>query len=198
LLSFRRKKIRLLGHYIHLGTIIPIERSITFIDKFLDEIKDKTQLQMFLGSLNYIIDFFPNINIICKPLHQRLQKDPSPWTSVHTNIVKQRKTHVKEIPCLHLAYPFTFKIVETYASEIGYGGIFKQVKNSKEQVVRFISKHWNSTQQNYSTIKKEMLAILFSISKFQGDLLNQKFLLRIDCKSAKDILQKDVLNIVSK
>ena len=39
---------------------------------------------------------------------------------------------------------------------------------------------------------------MLSISKFQEDLLNQKFLLRIDCKSAKDILQKDVQNIASK
>ena len=36
------------------------------------------------------------------------------------------------------------------------------------------------------------------ISKFQSDLLNQKFLLRIDCKAAKHLLEKDVQNIVSK
>ena len=48
-----------------------------------------------------------------------------------------------------------------------------------------------------TTIKKEILAIVLSINKFQSDLLNQKFLLRVDCKSAKDILQKDVQNIAS-
>ena len=36
------------------------------------------------------------------------------------------------------------------------------------------------------------------ISKFQDDLLNQEFLLRVDCKSAKSVLQKDVKNIISK
>jgi len=36
------------------------------------------------------------------------------------------------------------------------------------------------------------------ISKFQSDLLNQKFLIRVDYKSAKDILQKDVKNLASK
>ena len=34
--------------------------------------------------------------------------------------------------------------------------------------------------------------------KFQGNLLNQKFLLRIDCKSAKYVIEKDVENIASK
>ena len=51
---------------------------------------------------------------------------------------------------------------------------------------------------NYPTIKKEMLSIVLTISKFQDDLLNKKFLLRIDCKSAKFILEKDVKNLASK
>ena len=33
---------------------------------------------------------------------------------------------------------------------------------------------------------------------FPDDLVNNEFLVRVDCKSAKQILQKDVKNIVSK
>ena len=80
----------------------------------------------------------------------------------------------------------------------GYGGILKQVSNGRECIVPFTSAHWNDCQKNYSTIKKEILLIVLCISKFQSDLLNQKFLLRIDCKSAKEVLQKDVQNIASK
>ena len=50
----------------------------------------------------------------------------------------------------------------------------------------------------HNKIKKENLAIVLCNSKFQDDLFNKKFLLRIDCKSAKEILQKDVQNLVSK
>jgi hypothetical protein len=35
------------------------------------------------------------------------------------------------------------------------------------------------------------------MTKFQSGLLNEKFLLQIDCKSAKCILKKDVQNIAS-
>jgi hypothetical protein len=71
----------------------------------------------------------------------------------------------------------SFKIVETDASEIGYGGILKQKVHSTqpEQLVRFHSGVWTSSQQNYSTIKKEILSIVLCITKFQDDLLNQKF-----------------------
>ena len=53
-------------------------------------------------------------------------------------------------------------------------------------------------QINYSIVKKEVLSIVLCISKFQSDLINKKFLLKIDCKTAKDILQNDVKNLVSK
>ena len=51
-------KIRFLGHNIYQGTLSPIDRAIQFADKFPDEIKDKNQLQRFLGSLNYVLDQF--------------------------------------------------------------------------------------------------------------------------------------------
>ena len=191
-------KIRFLGHNIFQGTIVPINRAIQFADRFPDQIIDKTQLQRFLGCLNYVSDFFPQLNNLIKPLHDRLKKDPPPWTDVHTNVVKQVKVQVKDLPCLYLPNPHAFKIVETDASDLGYGGILKQKLDNKEHIIAYTSKHWNSAQQKYSTIKKEVLAIVLCISKFQSDLLNQKFLIRVDCKSAKDILQKDVKNLASK
>jgi hypothetical protein len=53
-------------------------------------------------------------------------------------------------------------------------------------------------QSNYCTIKKEILSIILCVDKFQTDLLNKKFLICIDCKSAKHVLEKDVQNIASK
>ena len=65
-----------------------------------------------------------------------------------------------------------FKIVETDASDIGYGGILKQRMDNQEKLVRYTSRTWNNAQLNYSTIKKEILSIVLCISKFQDDLLN--------------------------
>ena len=124
-------KIRFLSHYISKWTITPIERSLAFADKFPDKILDKTQLQRFLGSLNYVLDFFPNINRMSKPLHDRLKKKPVAWTDEHTKVVKQIKNVVKEISCLFLANPALPKIVETDTSNLGYGAILKQKENNK-------------------------------------------------------------------
>ena len=80
--------IRFLGFDIYQGKIKTIQRAIEFANKFLYEIKDKNQLQRFLGSLNYVADFYPNLRILIKPLFQRLKKNPNPWSDEHTQIVK--------------------------------------------------------------------------------------------------------------
>ena len=134
-------KIRFLGYNIYQAKISPIDRVIKFADKFPDEILDKTQLQRFLGSLNmlrnsikllgnsvslFLIDFRVTF------LHGQL------FTLSLSRILKK---YVKTLPCLGIPTINSFKIVETDASNIGYGGILKQKINpdSPEQIVRFHS-----------------------------------------------------------
>ena len=83
-------------------------------------------------------------------------------------------------------------IVKTNASEKGYDNILKQETNGKESLVCFYSGVCNSAQQNYSTVKKEILAIVLSVQKFKGDLINKDFLVRTDSKASKFIIEKDV------
>ena len=136
-------KIRFLGFEIYRGTIKPIQRSIEFGSTFPDEIKDKTQLQRFLGSLNYVSDFYPNLRTTIKPLFSRLKKTPKPWTREHTNIVKLVKEQVKSLPCLGILNPDVFPIIEIDASNIGYGGILKQDFQNKISIICFHSGIWS-------------------------------------------------------
>lgn len=53
-------------------------------------------------------------------------------------------------------------------------------------------------KRNYSTIKKEILAIINCGKKYEMDLINQEFLIRIDCQATKHLLEKYVKNIASK
>ena len=139
-------KVRFLGYDISEGQIRPIDRAIQFADKFPDVTIDKIQLQRFLGSLNYVADFYKDMRKQCKPLFDRLKTNPPPWPDVHTSLVKQIKSHVKTLLCLGIPNVGAFKIVETDASDIGYGGILKQRVSlgSPEQIVRFYSGIWNN------------------------------------------------------
>ena len=150
-------KIKFLGYNIYQGKINPIDWVIKFADKFLDKILDKSQLQRFLGSLNYVADLYQNLRKQCKPLFDRLQTNPPPWTDVHTSIVQDIKKYIKTLPCLGIPTINSFKIVEIDASDIGYGGILKQRigPDSPEQIVRFHSGVWTKAQNNYSTIDRK-------------------------------------------
>ena len=159
--------VRFLGFDIHHGLIKPIDRAIQFAKKFPYKILDKTQVQRFLGSLNYILDFYQNLSQQCKPLFDGLQSIPLPWTPVHTSIVQKIKKYVKTLPYLGIPLANSFKIVQTDASNIRYGGILLQhvSPDSPKQIVYFHLRIQTPTQINYSTIKKEILSILLCISK---------------------------------
>ncbi|CAN4091661.1 unnamed protein product [Withania somnifera] len=118
-------KIRFLGHDLFQGTYRPICRAIEFSRKFPNEITDKTQLQRFLGSLKYVADFIPKVRNICKLLYDRLKKTRVQWEKEQIEALLKIKEIVKNLPCLGIPNPDFIMIVETDASEIGYGGILK-------------------------------------------------------------------------
>jgi len=89
-----------INHTIILGTPFI---DMTFTSKFPNKIIDKTQLQRFLGSLNYVLDYYLNISRLAKPLYDRLKTNLIPWFDLHTDLVKQIKKQVQTIPLLHLA-----------------------------------------------------------------------------------------------
>ena len=87
-------------------------------------------------------------------------------------VVRKIKEKVRCLFCLNIIHQDGPKIVEINASDIRYGGIWKQKIDDKKNLIRFTFGTWNDIQKNYSTIKK-ILTIVKVILKFQGDLLNQ-------------------------
>ena len=66
------------------------------------------------------------------------------------------------------------------ASEIGLGAVLQQTVEGSERVVSFASRTLHQQEKNYSTIKKEMLAIVWAIRHFRCYLYGKPFLLKTD------------------
>lgn len=129
-------RIKFLGHIIENGQITLQQHAIEFADKFPDKILDRTQLQRFLGSLNYVSHFYQNCAKDRRLLNQRLTKDACPWTEAHTQAVRNIKAKVRHLPILHISDDNLLKIVETDASNIGWGAVLKQqTKDKKEEII---------------------------------------------------------------
>jgi len=97
---------------------------------------------------------------------------------------------------LYVSNESLFKIVESEASDIGWGGILKQVKDDQEQIIQFASGVWNLTERNYSTIEKEVRGTWNCIDMFDIHIVNKKFLFRTDASTMtmKKVLSKDIKN----
>ena len=150
--------IKILGHTICNGQISLQKHALEFTDKFPDVITDKNQLQRFLGCLNYVSNFYQDCASDKGILNKRLKKNPPEWTDFHTKAVQNIKAKVKSLPILYVVDDLAHKIVESNASNIGWGGVLKQKVGKDEQVVQFASGVWNPAELNYSTIEKEVKA----------------------------------------
>ena len=76
-----------------------------------------------MRSLNYIFDYYSNLVQDAAILYSRLKKNLYPRIEEHSRLFKKLK--VKQLPYLSLAKTNWKKVVETDASNIGYGGILK-------------------------------------------------------------------------
>ena len=104
------------------------QHAVKFANTFPYKIIDKTQLQIFLDSLNYVSHFYKDCAKDRNILNERLKKEPVPWTYEHTRAVQKIKASVKTLPILYVADDNLPKIVETNAENEGWGVVLKQVR----------------------------------------------------------------------
>lgn len=130
-----KTEIKFIGHIISQGKITLQPHVIEFGSKFPDKILDKTQLQRFLGSLNYVSHFYKDCAQDRRLLNNRLNKELGPWIDEHTRAVQKIKSKVRHLPILHVANDNFLKIVESDASNLGWGAVLKQKNNKDEEEV---------------------------------------------------------------
>jgi len=71
-------------------------------------------------------------------------------------------------------------ILQTDASNVGIGAILLQEEGEVKHPVAIASKKLLPREQNYSTIEREALAIVWGVQKFQNYLMGVNFFLETD------------------
>ena len=82
-----------------------------------------------------------------------------------------------------LAYP-DFKqrfYLSTDASKVGVGAVLSQMdEQGRERPIYYASRSLNGAERNYSTIERELLAIVYAVEKFRYYLLGKEFTISTD------------------
>ena len=158
---------------------------------------DKQQLQSFLGMVNYMGTFIPNLSHHTEPLRAMLKKDNVfHWEDQQTRSFQQVKTLIAKANTTPLRYydrnlPVT---VQADASLRGLGACLIQKHKGKDQPIAFASKSLTDAETRYANIERELLAIVFACQRFSTYLLGRSFIAESDHKPLEMIAMKNLAN----
>lgn len=155
---------------------------------------NKKQLQIFLGMVNYLRKFIPNMADIASSLHLLLKKDVEwIWTEVHEKVFDNIKKKITEAPILQNFNSKLPIVVQCDASKDGIGCCLLQ--NNKP--VCFASRSLTQSERNFSQIEKELLSVVWATKKFHYFIYGHKITIINDHKPLECLLKKHLHDIPS-
>ena len=130
--------------------------------------QNKSDMQRFLGAINYSGKFIPNLSTLTGPLRKLLNKDVVwEFSSEQIKAFDTLKKMVAETPVLQIFDPKFNVRVSTDSSESGLGAMLEQEhpKNVWKPVA-FASRSLPKAEKNYAPTEKECLSVVFATSRF--------------------------------
>ena len=158
---------------------------------------DKEQLQSFLGMINYMGTFIPNLSHHTEPLRAMLKKDNVfHWEEQQTRSFQKIKALIAKANETPLRYYDRMKPVKVQAdaSLRGLGACLIQEYQGEDQPIAFASKSLTDAETRYANIERELLAIIFACQRFSTYLLGRSFITESDHKPLEMIAMKNLAN----
>lgn len=180
--EFLKLETEFLGHVICKDGVKPNPNKINAIENYPIP-KTPTEIKRFLGLLGYYRKFIPNFANLTKPLTQCLKKGSKITIDQnYTNCFNHCKTLLTNDPILQ--YPDFSKEfnLTTDASNVAIGAVLSQGIIGSDKPIAYASRTLNSSELNYSTIEKELLAIVWACKYFRPYIFGRKFKILTDHK----------------
>ncbi len=178
-----RKQVQFLGKVV-------TENGITIAPSKLEAVqswpvpKNQTELQSFLGFVNYHRDHIRNFAQIASPLYDlSTKKGEITLSDEHLEAFNTLKQAVTSARCLSFPTPDGLFILDTDASSLALGAVLSQVQDGVVKPICYASNTLLKTQRNYCTTRKELLSVVKFCRQFRHYLLGRRFLLRTDHNS---------------
>jgi hypothetical protein len=175
--DFFKSELEFLGHIVS-GEGIKVDHRKTEAIRKWPKPTSVTELRSFLGLANYFRRFIQGYSSMVAPLTNLTRKSSSlhNWDHTCDAAFNDIKTALVRAPVL--AYPDFAKPFDLIcdASDYGIGAVL--VQDTKP--IAFLSKRFNSAEQNYSTTDKELLGVVESLKQWRCYLEGSSFTVYTD------------------
>ena len=145
------------------------------------------ELKRFLGMVGYLSRFVPNISEVLAPLRQLTQhKVDWFWSPACQAAFEKVKVLLTSAPVLRFYDPRREATVQCDASKAGLGAVLLQDGHP----VMYCSRSLTCAEQAYSQIEKELLAIVFAMTRLDQFVYGRTVTVQSDHKPLEAIMCK--------
>ena len=185
--TFGATELTFLGHIMSADGMKPDPRKIEAITK-MPIPTSPAELQRFLGMVNYLGKFIPNLSDETAPLRALLKKRTEFLTQkLQIDAFEKLKRQISSVPVLQFYDPNLPTRIRTNSSSVGSGATLEQRIDDSWHPIAFASRALEISEQNYAQIERETLShndhqplkAVFSKSIVQCPPRIQRFFLRI-------------------
>ena len=187
------KELPFFGHLVTDESLKIGESKLQLILK-LDEPDDRQKLKRFLGMVNYLAKFAPNLAELTAPLRKLLKKESEFfWDQPQTEAFEKIKQVITQSLFLWYYNPNLPLVLEVDALKYGIGCCLMQ----EERPIAFASKSLTQTEACYAQIEKELLAIVFGLKRWNQFTYSRHVIVHSDHKPISAIM-KNLLSAASR
>ena len=148
-------------------------------------------IRSFLGHAGFYRRFLRDFSKIARPLCRLLEKDTKfSFDESCQKAFEEIKSRLVEAPIMEKPdWNREFEIM-CDASDFAMGAVLGQKEEKVFKAIYYARKTFNEAQENYSTIEKEMLAIVFACEKFGPYILGSHVVIHTDHATIKNLMAK--------
>ena len=178
-----------MGHKISQNRVEIDPAKINAIQKFPVP-ENVSKLRSFLGIVNFVAKFVPELSDTLAPLHNLLKKDVQwSWSESQNKAFLKIKDLICKFTSLNVFDPKKPITIQNDSSEYAIGSVLLQ----DDRPVAYASRSLTPTEKNYAQIEKEFLAIIFGLEKFHNYVYgNNNVTVITDHKPLTFIVQKPI------
>lgn len=184
---FGASQINFLGHHLSADGIRPMASKISAVKEFREP-KSAEEVRSFLGLVNYVGKFIPNLATVAEPLSKLNRKGVHfCWGKEQIDAFETLKKQLTSDTVLGYYNVKDPTRIIADASPVGLGAVLIQFKDQGPRIIAYASRSLTKVERKYSQPEKEALALVWAVERFHFYVFGREFELVTDHKSLEGI-----------